>query len=143
MPSCSSLSLCPFPPHNSLTIRHTWPTSWRCAGDPQRRRVWTCPGNVRVVRMSVPLTSQTLLGLLPGASSTVWALKCQEMLYDVVWCHRAPWSGPLTLQRGYKPGSVPRWKKTGHRANVPSSGGGLGIPRCNQAVHQKGYFCTF
>lgn len=36
--------------------------------------------------MLVRLISQSLLGLLPGASSIVWVLKCQEMLQDLVWC---------------------------------------------------------
>lgn len=55
----------------------------------------------------------------------------------------APWSPPLTFQWGHKPGLVSRWKKPGHMSDVPSLGGGLGIPRSNQAVCQKFYFYTF
>lgn len=44
--------------------------------------LWECGATQGLV---VPI-SQTLHDLPPGTSSTVWAPKCQEMLYDTVWC---------------------------------------------------------
>lgn len=75
-----SHSACLLQHRTVLTILHIQPASWHRAVDPMRWRMWTCSGNTWATQMLAILISRTLLGLFPGASSTVWALMCQEML---------------------------------------------------------------
>lgn len=69
----AAVSLSKFPPaYDGAPVLHVGPASLCCGSNEVT--------DVRASQVLVVLISQTLRGLLPGASSTVWALKCQEML---------------------------------------------------------------
>lgn len=120
-------------PHSANPMALHW-------GSTKRRNVpWECKGCADVSYTDLPnslwpLSRRLFSSLGPDVSGDV--LRCCLVSQGTV-------EQATDISVGYKPGSVSRWKKPGHRANVPSSGGGLGIPRSNQAIHQKGYFCAF
>lgn len=102
--------------------------------------LWECEGYTNVSYTNLPNSPwppsrRLFTSLSPDVSGD--ALRCGLV------STRAPPSRPRTFQQGHRPGLVSWWKKPRYRTNVSSLGGGLGIPRSNQAIHQKCYFCTF